>query len=174
MTTERPQAVLFGGKPMTLVGPQLKAGDMAPDVQLADHTLAPKRLSDFKAKARILSCVVSLDTGVCAEETHKFEQEVAKLGGQALLISISRDLPFAQGRFCGGNPGPHSVFLSDYASGAFGHAYGTWIKEVSLDCRAVFVVDAHNKIVHAQYVKDTPTHPDYAAVLGAVKAALGS
>lgn len=173
MTMERAGAVLFGGKEMTLVGPELRAGDRAPDVQLIDITLTPKKISDVKAKVKIISCVVSLDTGVCAQETRRFEKEVEGMGGVVALISVSRDLPFAQGRFCDGKPPANSVFLSDYADGSFGRAYGTFIKEVSLDCRAVFVVDEHNKIAHAQYVKDTPTHPDYGAILSAVRAALG-
>lgn len=173
MVDERMDAVLFGGKPCTLLGPQLKAGDLAPESELLDMNLAKKRLGDLKAKVKIISCVVSLDTGVCATETKKFIEEVGKLGSDVMLITVSRDLPFAQQRFCGSETPANAVFLSDYRDGSFGQSWGTLIKEVGLTCRAVFVVDAHNKIVHAQYVFNTPTEPDYAPVMEAVRAALG-
>ncbi len=174
MTGERAGAVLFGGKPMTLVGPQLKAGEKLPDVSLVDQTMNPKKISDVKAVVKIVSCVVSLDTGVCSSETERFMKEVGKLGAAVALITVSRDLPFAQQRFCGTTPPAYALFLSDYKDGSFGKAYGTYIKEVALDGRAVFVADEHDKIVYVEYVKDTPTHPHYDAILDAVKKTLGS
>jgi len=169
MVNERKDSVIFGGKSMTLVGPLLKAGDLAPDVQLVDQTMAPQKLLGHKAQVRIISSVVSLDTGVCAAETKRFSDEVAKLGSSVSLITVSRDLPFAQARFCEASFPPNAIFLSDYASGAFGLAYGTLIKENSLDSRAVFVVDGQNKIAYTQYVKETGSQPDFALVLAAVK-----
>ncbi|MDE1798334.1 MAG: redoxin family protein, partial [Candidatus Micrarchaeota archaeon] len=125
MTTERKGAVLFGGRPMTLVGPELKVGDTLPDVELVDQTMAHKKISSVKAVVKIVSGVVSLDTGVCAMETKRFEEEVGKLGAAVALITVSRDLPFAQQRFCGGTPPAYALFLSDYKDASFGKAYGT-------------------------------------------------
>ena len=179
---------------MALVGPELKVGDKAPDFEATASDLAPARLSALlqsaplaSASVKIISSVASLDTGVCSDETHRFEDEISKLGGKAALITVSMDLPFAQGRFCGprgaeaprgtaaqeggdcGAPKPGNVFLSDHRLADFGQKYGVLIKEMRLLCRAVFVVDLQNKIVHVQYVKETGTHPDYDAVLEAVK-----
>ena len=169
MAVERKDSVIFAGQSMTLVGPQLKVGDKAPDAQLMDEAMVSRKLSDYKSKVRIISSVVSLDTGVCAAETKRFSEEVSKFGDAVVLITISRDLPFAQARFCEDSFPPNAIFLSDYARGAFGQAYGTFIKEMSLDSRAVFVVGKQNQIVHAQYVKETGSHPDYGAVLEAVR-----
>ncbi len=174
MSVERPNSVIFANHPMTLVGPELKAGDLAPDAQCIGPDLNPLHvLSALPAKIKIISSVPSLDTGVCSAQTHRFEEEVAKLGGQVGLVTLSMDLPFAQGRFCSGAPKEHTIFLSDYRTASFGLAYGTLIKEVRLLSRAVFVVGPFGRILYAQYVKETGTHPDYEAVLKVVQPALG-
>jgi len=171
MSSEQSQSVIFGGKPMALSGPSLQIGSMAPDFEATGSDLKSVRLSAILSPSvvLILSSVPSLDTGVCSEQTHRFEEEIGKLGGQAKLITLSMDLPFAQGRFCGGQPKANTLFLSDHRLADFGMNYGTLIADVRLLSRAVFVVGKDGKLAHVQYVKETGTHPDYDAALGAVK-----
>ena len=175
MANEQPPSVIFGRHSLALSGPSLKIGDTAPDFEATNSDLEPVHLSSLRVPSAslppvfILSSVPSLDTGVCSAQTHRFEEEVGKLDGQAKLITISMDLPFAQGRFCGGQPKANTFFLSDHRLADFGLNYCTLIPDVRLLCRAVFVVGRNGRLVHVQYVRDTGTHPDYDAVLAAVR-----
>ena len=94
---ERKGLVTFKGNPMTLLGPEIKAGDKAPEFHAVDTALAPVALSDFRGKVKIISAVPSLDTPVCDAETRRFNEEAAKLPGNVVILTISLDLPFAQG-----------------------------------------------------------------------------
>ena len=172
MAYERKEAVIFGGHPMTLVGPALQAGDAAPDFEAVDSDLKSVRFSSIHTPLKIVSSVPSLDTGICSAQTKRFEDEIAKLDGRVALITVSMDLPFAQQRFCGKAPPANAHFLSDHQHGYFGKSWGTYIKEVRLLARAVFVVDSNRRLVHVQYVKESGTHPDYEAVMKALKEAL--
>ncbi|VVB57409.1 thiol peroxidase [uncultured archaeon] len=172
MAYERKEAVIFGGHPMTQVGPHLQVGDPAPDFEATNSDLKAVRFSSIHAPVKIVSSVPSLDTGVCSAQTKRFEEEIAKMEGKVALITVSMDLPFAQYRFCGKAPPANAHFLSDHQHAYFGKAWGTFIKEVRLLGRAVFVVDSNGRLVHVEYVKETGTHPNYEAVMKAVKEAL--
>lgn len=161
---ERAEAVTLKGKPLTLVGPELKAGDAAPDFLCVDNELKPVRLADTGGQARIFSVVPSLDTPVCDAQTRRFNEEAARLP-QLTVYTISMDLPFAQRRWCGAFGIDQVKMLSDHREAAFGLAYGVLIKELRLNSRAVFVVDPSNVIRHAQYVKEVTDFPDYEAAL---------
>jgi thiol peroxidase len=159
------------GNPLTLTGPELKAGDKAPDFELVDNALKPLKLSDTKG-VRIFSVVPSLDTPVCDAQTRRFNEEAAKLPGVQIL-TISCDLPFAQKRWCGAAGVDKVTTASDHKNVSFGQAWGTLIPDLRIESRAVFVVDGSNKITYAQYVPEVADHPDYDSALNAAKAAAG-
>jgi thioredoxin-dependent peroxiredoxin len=170
---ERPGAITLRGNPMTLIGPELKPGDAAPDFSTVDNTLKPVRLQDTGNKVRILSVVPSLDTPVCDAQTKRFNDSATALP-DIDIYTVSMDLPFAQKRWCGAFAVDHVKMLSDHKDGSFGSNYGTLIKELRIECRAIFVIDRNNQIRHAEYVKEVADFPDYEAALTAAKAALGA
>src|SRR5215467_1315053 len=167
---ERPGATTLKGKPLTLVGPELKPGDQAPDFALTDNTLNNVSLRDTGDNVRIISVVPSLDTPVCDAQTKRFNEEAARLPGVD-IITVSMDLPFAQKRWCGAFGVDKVKMLSDHRDGSFGSAYGTLIKDMRIESRAIFVLDQNNKIRHVEYVKEVADFPNYEAALSAAKSA---
>jgi thiol peroxidase len=167
---ERAGATTLRGNPLTLVGPELKAGDTAPDFALVDIALKPVTLKDTGNHVRIISVVPSLDTPVCDAQTKKFNEAAAELPGVDIL-TVSMDLPFAQKRWCGAFGVDKVKMLSDHKDGSFGSNYGTLIKELRIESRAIFVLDASNKIRHAEYVKEVSDFPNYEAALSAARSA---
>lgn len=157
------------GNPLTLIGPELKPGDQAPDFKLNKDLLTEATLNDYAGKIKLISVVPSLDTGVCDAQTRRFNEEAAKLGDQVVVLTVSVDLPFAQARWCGAAGVDRVVTLSDYKTRSFGQDYGVFIKELALDFRAIFVVDQDNKITYAEYLKEMTEHPNYEAAIAAVK-----
>jgi thiol peroxidase len=164
---ERKGVITFKGTPFTLLGPEIKAGDKAPDFRVVDTSLAPVSLSDFKGKVKIISAVPSLDTPVCDTETRRFNQEAAKLPGDVVVLTVSLDLPFAQKRWCAAAGIDKVRTLSDYQDRSFADAYGVLIKELKLLSRSIFVVDANDTVRYVQHVKEVTEEPDYAAALEA-------
>lgn len=167
---ERPGAVSLNGNPLTLIGPELRPGDPAPDFVASDNRLQPVRLADTGRKVRIFSVLPSLDTPVCDAQTKRFNDEIAKLEGID-VYTISVDLPFAMSRWCSAMGVDHVKMLSDYRTGSFGEAYGTLIKDLRLESRAIFVLGPDNTLRHVEYVKDVGDHPDYEAALAAAQSA---
>ena len=167
---ERPGATTMKGNPLTLIGPELQAGDHAPDFSVVDGTLSAVNLEKTGANVRIISVVPSLDTPVCDLQTKRFNEEAAKLPGVD-IITVSMDLPFAQKRWCGAFGVDRIKMLSDHRSGSFGESYGTLIKDLRIESRAIFVLDKDNIIRHVEYVKEVADHPNYDAALAAAKAA---
>lgn len=165
---ERPGATTLRGNPLTLVGPELKVGDRAPDFEAVDNGLKAVTLATTGNGVRIFSVVPSLDTPVCDAQTKRFNDEAGKLPDLA-IYSFSMDLPFAQKRWCGAFGVDHVKMVSDHRSGSFGEHYGTLIKELRIHSRAIFVVDKDNLIRHAEYVKEVGEHPDYEAALTVAK-----
>jgi len=161
--------VTFKGNQITLVGPELKVGDKAPDFALVDNGLATVNLSSFAGKVKIISCVPSLDTPVCDTETRRFNQEAANLPGEVVVLTVSLDLPFAQKRWCGAAGIDKVITLSDYREHAFGKAYGVLIDELRLLTRSIFVLDRDNVIRYLQHVPEVTLEPDYSAVLEAAR-----
>jgi thiol peroxidase len=158
------------GNPLTLIGPELKTGDTAPDFSLIDNALKPVTLKDTGNHVRIISVVPSLDTPVCDAQTKRFNEEAAKLPDVDIL-TVSMDLPFAQKRWCGAFGVDKVKMLSDHRDGSFGTAYGTLIKDMRIESRAIFVLDQGNKIRHVEYVKEVADFPNYEAALSAAKSA---
>jgi thiol peroxidase len=169
---ERPAATTLRGNPLTVVGPELKAGDKAPDFQAVDDSLKPVDLNSTGHSVRIFSVVPSLDTPVCDMQTKRFNEEAGKLPNLK-IYSVSMDLPFAQKRWCGAYGVDHIKMISDHRSGSFGEHYGTLIKDLRIMSRAIFVVDQDNTIKHAEYVKEVADHPDYEAALKVAKSLSG-
>ena len=167
---ERAGATTLKGNPLTLVGPELKAGDAAPDFHVVDNGLKPVSLKDTEGQVRIISVIPSLDTPVCDAQTKRFNEEASKLPNVS-IITISMDLPFAQKRWCGAFGVDNVKMLSDHVDGSFGSNYGTLIKELRIESRAIFVLDPKNNIRHAEYVKEVADHPDYEAALSAARSA---
>ena len=167
---ERPGATTLRGNPLTLIGPELHPGDNAPDFQLVDNSLKPVTLKDTGNQVRIISVVPSLDTPVCDAQTKRFNEEAAKLPGVDIL-TVSMDLPFAQKRWCGAFGVDKVKMLSDHRDGSFGANYGTLIKDLRIESRAIFVLDQKNTIRHAEYVKEVADFPNYDTALAAARAA---
>jgi thiol peroxidase len=169
---KRTNAVTFKGKPFTLVGPQLKAGDKAPDFECVNAGLELVQLASTPAKARLFSVVPSLDTPVCSMQTKKFEESLTGLKDKIATYTISLDMPFAQKRFCTSENISNMQTLSDVRNHSFGQNYGVLIEglPVPLFSRAVFVVDKSGKITYAEYVPEVTSHPNYDKALEAIKA----
>ena len=164
---ERKNVITFKGNPLTLVGPELKVGDAAPDFTASDAGLKPVKLSDFKGKTVVIASVPSLDTPVCATETVKFNQEAAGLNAKVLTVSL--DLPFAQKRFCESQKIQNVTVVSDYKDRDFAAKYGLLIKELGLLTRAVLVVNPSGKITYVEIVKEVTQEPNYQAAIDKVK-----
>ncbi|MCL6632648.1 MAG: thiol peroxidase [Alicyclobacillus herbarius] len=171
MAEERTGVVTFAGKPVTLIGPQIQVGQKAPNFEVLANDLSPVTLADSKGKVRIISVVPSLDTGVCDAQTRRFNEEASGLGDNVVVLTISADLPFAQKRWCAAAGVDRVQTLSDHREMSFGTAYGTYMKELRLECRAVFVVDSNDTVTYVEYVPEVTQHPNYEAALNAAKAA---
>ena len=163
-------SITFGGNPVTLVGTQVKVGDKAPNFTVLANDLSPVTLEDTKGSVRLISVVPSLDTGVCDAQTRRFNEEASKLGNVNIL-TISVDLPFAQGRWCGAAGVDKVQTLSDHRDLSFGEAYGLVIQEHRLLARAVFVVDSNDNVTYGEYVSEVTDHANYEAALEAAKQA---
>lgn len=172
MADVRKGATKLKGNPVDLVGPELKPGDAAPDFTLQASDLQDVSLDSTKGKTRIIATVPSLDTPVCHEETKRFNQEAANLPNVEVLV-VSMDLPFGQKRWCGAENVEQIRTLSAHRSEKFGEDYGVLICGGPLDRvlgRAVFVVDADNKLKHVEYVGEISEHPNYESALESARA----
>ena len=163
------KAITIKGNPFTLIGNPVKAGDVAPDAELTANDWSVVKLSDYAGKARLINVVNSLDTGICDAQTHKFNEEATKLGGDVVVLTISADLPFAQKRWCGASGLTNVITLSDHKTMAFSDAYGVHLKERRVTGRAVFVVDKAGIVRYAEYVSEISSHPNYDAALAALR-----
>ena len=158
------------GNPLVLVGPELKPGDTAPDFDVTGNDLKPVKLADTGKGVRIFSVVPSLDTPVCDQQTRRFNEEAATLGGIE-IFTVSCDLPFAQKRWCGAAGVDKVKTVSDYRNGSFGEAWGTMLKDLRIESRAIFVVNGANKVTYVEYVLEVTEHPNYDAALKAARSA---
>lgn len=166
----RSGVITFKGNPMTLLGNEVKVGQAAPEFTLHffEGGLKTLTLADLKGKPSVVSIVPSLDTGICALQTKRFNQELGGLGDKINAVTVSRDLPFAMNRFCGAEDIKALKVGSDYQSGAFGMAWGLMIDELKLLARAVYVLDADGKVVYGEIVPEVAQEPNYAPALEAI------
>ena len=165
---ERKGVVTRRGKPVTLLGPEIKVGRKAPDFALLDKDWNPVLLSQSRGKVRLLSVVPSLDTPVCDLQTQRFEQEAGNFK-DVVIYTISMDLPFAQARYCGAHNITSLKTLSDHMDASFGLAYGVLIKEMRLLSRSIFIIDSEDTVRYVEYVKELSSHPDYDKAIEALK-----
>ena len=166
---KRTGVVTFAGGPITLVGPEVKVGQQAPDFTVLSNDLQPKTLKDFEGKVKVISVVPSLDTGVCEAQTRWFNQDATALSDDVVVLTISMDLPFAQKRWCGAEGIENAIMLSDYFDHSFGRDYALLINEWHLLARAVFVLDTDNIIRYVEYVDNINSEPDFEAAIAAAK-----
>lgn len=162
--------ITFKNGPVTLIGNEVKVGDQAPNFTVLANDLSTVTLKDVEGKIALFSVVPSLDTGVCDQQTRKFNEVAAELGDNVVVYTVSMDLPFAQKRWCGAAGIENVITVSDHRDASFGEAYGVLIEELRLLARSIFVVDATGKVAYVEYVSEATNHPDYDAAIAAVKA----
>lgn len=173
MVTVRNDVFKLGDKFATLLGDEVKVGDMAPDftsVLTGWGTVNP--LQESKGKVIILSAVPSIDTDTCDRETRRFNEEAAKLSDDIVIYTISTDFPFAQKRWCGAAGVENVKLVSDVIDADFGIKYGVLIKERRYLRRSVFIVDREGKLVYVNYLPILGMEPDYDEVINAAKDAV--
>jgi len=168
---ERNGIVTMKGKALTLLGPDVRVGDPAPGFRVVDGAFQPVRFADFAGRAVLISAVPSLDTGVCALQTKRFNDEIESLPRDVIVLTVSMDLPFAQKRFCELEKVDRVQVLSDHVWREFGASYGILIKDLGLLARSVFVVEKGGRIAYRQIVPEVTEPPDYEAALKALRAA---
>lgn len=153
--------VTFKQNPVTLLGTEVTVGDKAPDFTVLTNDLKPVTLNDSKGKIRLISVVPSIDTGVCAEQTRKFNEQATSFADNVEVLTISVDLPFAQARW-GASEGIKNVqTLSDHRDLSFGEAFGVVMKELRLLARSIFVIDKDDTVTYVEYVSEGTDHPNY-------------
>jgi thiol peroxidase len=160
--------VTFAGGPLTLLGNEIKVGDVAPEFNAVGAGLAPVKLSDYAGKVVIISAYPSIDTSVCASQNRKFNAELNNLN-DVVVLSISCDLPFAQSRFCAAEGLDKIITISDHKDLEFGEKYGFVIKELRLLARGTVVVDKTGIVKYVEYVPEVTNEPNYEAALAVVK-----
>ena len=168
---ERAELVTMKGNALTIQGPDVPVGQPAPDFRVVDGGFAPVQLSDFKGKAVLISAVPSLDTGVCAVQTKRFNEEIAKLPDDVVVISLSTDLPFAQGRFCEAEKVGSIKVLSDSVHRDFAYKYGVMIKDMGLLTRSIFVIGKDSTLLYKEIVPELTDHPNYDQALAEIRKA---
>ena len=163
--------ITLKGTAINTIGDLPKTGSAAPDFKLTNNDLADVSLADYKGKKKLLNIVPSLDTPVCATSTKKFN-DFAKSHGNAVMLIISADLPFAMGRFCGAENTKNVVTLSMMRDRKFAKDYGVLITDgplAGITARAVVVLDENNKVVYSQMVPEIAQEPDYDKAIAALK-----
>jgi thioredoxin-dependent peroxiredoxin len=160
-------SITLGGNPINTAGELPKVGSKLADFKLVKNDLSIATLSDFSGKKLVLNIFPSIDTGTCATSVRKFNESAASLDNTAVLC-ISRDLPFAQKRFCGAEGIENVVNLSDFQEGSFGKANGLEIVDgplAGLHSRVLIVADVDGTILHTEQVAEIADEPNYEAAL---------
>ncbi len=165
---ERKGIVAMKGKPLTLLGTEIKVGDKAPDFTVLDGELNEVKLGDFGGKIKVISVTPSLDTQVCDLQLRRFNHEAASLPSDVVVLNLSMDLPFAIARFCTAAGIDRARALSDHRDASFGNAYGVLIKELRLLARSIFIIDKENVVRYREIVPEETQHADYDKALSAL------
>lgn len=164
------RSVLFKGTPVTLLGNEIKVGDKAPDFTALKTDMSPVKLSDFAGKNVIIAAFPSIDTGICALQTTKFNQEITKFNKDDFqLLTVSVDLPFALGRFCGDKGIENALTISDHKDLDFGTKYGFIIAELRLLARGTIIIDKEGIVKFVEYTPEIGTEPNYDKALEVLK-----
>lgn len=163
-------SITLGGNPILTSGELPVVGMKAPNFKLIKDDLSTTSLEDFRGTKVVLNIFPSVDTGTCAASVRAFNEEAGKLTNTKVLC-ISRDLPFAQKRFCGAEGLENVINLSDFNTGSFGKDYGLEIVDgplAGLHSRVVIVLDENGTVIHAQQVKEIADEPNYEAALASL------
>ncbi|WP_435622571.1 thiol peroxidase [Flagellimonas sp.] len=163
-------SITLGGNPATTVGELPASGNKAPSFTLTKSDLSEASLSDYKGSKLVLNIFPSVDTGTCAQSIRQFNKEAASLENTKVLC-ISKDLPFAQARFCGAEGIENVEMLSDYKTGKFGKDYGVEFADSAfqtLHSRAVVVLNEEGTVTYTEQVSETADEPNYKAALEAL------
>ncbi|MBB1439745.1 thiol peroxidase [Shewanella sp. SG41-4] len=160
--------ITMGGTPVALEGNMPDINTAAPLFTVVDEKFNPVSLSDFKGKTVLISAVPSLDTGVCALQTKRFNKEFTQYDADVVMLTISEDLPFAQKRFCQTENVDKIKVLSDSVWRDFGEKYGLLIKDRGLLARSIFIIDAQGILKYQELVTEVSEHPNYDAALAAL------
>lgn len=162
--------VTLKGAPFNTNGELPKVGEMAPDFNLKKVDLSSTHLSDYKGTNLILNIFPSIDTATCATSVRTFNKRASELENTT-IICVSRDLPFAQKRFCGAEEIDNVITASDFATGDFGKNYGLELENGPLEAlhaRAIVVIDATGVVKYTELVADIASEPNYDAAIAAV------
>lgn len=162
--------ITLGGNPVTTSGELPQTGTQAPDFKLVKTDLSTVSLADFKGVKLVLNIFPSVDTGTCAASVRKFNEKAGNLENTKVLC-ISRDLPFAQNRFCGAEGLENVVSLSDFRDGNFGENYGLTITDGPLEgllSRVIVVIDENGTVKYTEQVADIKDEPNYESALAAL------
>lgn len=163
------RTMIFGPREVNVESDALQVGDHAPDFSLVANDLTVRHLSHYSGKVKIISCVPSLDTRVCATQTRTFNQRAADLSGDVVVLTVSADLPFSQKRWCAAEGIDRVETLSDHKTMQFSSDYGVHATGLRICQRAVFVLDQDNVVQHVEYVESSSSEPDYESVLAKVR-----
>jgi thiol peroxidase len=175
MSIERKGIFTYAGQDMTIIGPDLQVGDLAPEFTTqANDWSTVKGLSSTHGKVRIIGALPSLNTSVCDREVRHFNEEASALGDNVAILMVSMDLPFTQKSWCGAAGVDRVTTLSDHKLAEFGEKYGVLVRDNRFLRRAIFVVDANDRIVYSAYMPELKFEPNYAEVLAAARKALSS
>ncbi|MCH8536565.1 MAG: thiol peroxidase [Alkalimonas sp.] len=166
--------VRAGQQQVVLLGHPIEVGQQAPEFKVVDQQFKAVSLSDFAGQPILLSVVPSVDTGTCSLQTKRFNDAVADLPSEVVMLTISTDLPFAQRRFCEQEAVDQLQVLSDAVWRDFGSNYGLLIKDMGLLARTVILIDAAGQINYIQLVKSLANEPDYDDALSALRTMIGS
>lgn len=162
--------ITLKGNAINTIGNLPEVGSKAPDFKLTAVDLSQKTLADFAGKKVILNIFPSVDTGTCATSVREFNKKAANLENTTVLC-ISKDLPFAQARFCGAEGIENVVMLSDFATGNFGQAYNLEIENgplAHLHSRAIVILDEKGNVAYTEQVSEIVDEPNYDAALNAI------
>ncbi len=144
--------MMVGSSEHNIQNDMLEVGQNAPDFTLIATDLNPRTLADYDGKVKILSVIPSIDTGVCAAQTHRFNKEAANLGENIVVLTVSADMPFALKRYCGNEGIENTETLTTYRDMKFADDYGVHDTDWRVCQRALFVLDQDNVIQYAEYV----------------------
>lgn len=165
--------ITFAGNPVTILGTEAKVGQVAPNFTAVKQDLSP---FDFykgtEGKVKVISIAPSIDTGVCALQTIRFNEEAGKLKDQVQIVTLTVDLPFAQKRYCAAEGIANIDVVSDHRDLDFGLKYGFVLEGLRLLTRGIVVVDQENVIQYVEYVPEVTHHPDYDKALEAIQSLL--
>lgn len=173
MVEERKGLMVFRGKDVTVLGPDIHVGDQAPEFSVTTKDWSTfMGLESTQGKVRIIGSLPSLSTGVCDRETKKFNLEASSLGDNVSILMVSMDLPWTIDNWCASAGVEQVITLSDHKQGDFGKKYGVLLKEIQVFRRAIFVVDQRGKVIYVEYLPSIGDEPDYPKVLEAARSAL--